>query len=418
MSLITAGGDTVREITVEELRNKLGTGMEIESEEHMLLSMGPQHPSTHGVLRLLVELDGERVVNLAPDIGYLHTGIEKNMEAKTYTKALVMTDRMDYLSPMSNNLGYILAVEKLLGIEVPPRAQAIRTILVEMARIGSHLVWLGTHALDLAAMSVFLYCFREREYILDVFEMVAGQRMMVSYFRPGGVWRDLPEEFEPAVRNFLDFMPAKIADYEGLLKNNPIWVNRTKDVGVISGEDAISWGLTGPSLRGSGVDWDLRRAYPHLRYDPRDFRVPVHTEGDVYARYRCRMEEMTESLGIIRQVMDRMPTGPVNADDRKVVPPPRAELGRSMEAVIHHFKLWTEGFKAPEGYVKLSIESPRGEFMCYLRGDGGPKPARVHFRTPSYVNLAALPVMSKDLYVADLISIIGSIDIVLGEIDR
>ncbi len=418
MSLITAGGDTVREITVEELRNKLGTGMEIESEEHMLLSMGPQHPSTHGVLRLLVELDGERVVNLAPDIGYLHTGIEKNMEAKTYTKALVMTDRMDYLSPMSNNLGYILAVEKLLGIEVPPRAQAIRTILVEMARIGSHLVWLGTHALDLAAMSVFLYCFREREYILDVFEMVAGQRMMVSYFRPGGVWRDLPEEFEPAVRNFLDFMPAKIADYEGLLKNNPIWVNRTKDVGVISGEDAISWGLTGPSLRGSGVDWDLRRAYPYLLYDQLDFRVPVHTEGDVYARYRCRMEEMTESLGIIRQVMDRMPTGPVNADDRKVVPPPRAELGRSMEAVIHHFKLWTEGFKAPEGYVKLSIESPRGEFMCYLRGDGGPKPARVHFRTPSYVNLAALPVMSKDLYVADLISIIGSIDIVLGEIDR
>ncbi len=418
MSLITAGGDTVREITVEELRNKLGTGMEIESEEHMLLSMGPQHPSTPGVLRLLVELDGERVVNLAPDIGYLHTGIEKNMEAKTYTKALVMTDRMDYLSPMSNNLGYILAVEKLLGIEVPPRAQAIRTILVEMARIGSHLVWLGTHALDLAAMSVFLYCFREREYILDVFEMVAGQRMMVSYFRPGGVWRDLPEEFEPAVRNFLDFMPAKIADYEGLLKNNPIWVNRTKDVGVISGEDAISWGLTGPSLRGSGVDWDLRRAYPYLLYDQLDFRVPVHTEGDVYARYRCRMEEMTESLGIIRQVMDRMPTGPVNADDRKVVPPPRAELGRSMEAVIHHFKLWTEGFKAPEGYVKLSIESPRGEFMCYLRGDGGPKPARVHFRTPSYVNLAALPVMSKDLYVADLISIIGSIDIVLGEIDR
>ncbi len=418
MSLITAGGDTVREITVEELRNKLGTGMEIESEEHMLLSMGPQHPSTHGVLRLLVELDGERVVNLAPDIGYLHTGIEKNMEAKTYTKALVMTDRMDYLSPMSNNLGYILAVEKLLGIEVPPRAQAIRTILVEMARIGSHLVWLGTHALDLAAMSVFLYCFREREYILDVFEMVAGQRMMVSYFRPGGVWRDLPEEFEPAVRNFLDFMPAKIADYEGLLKNNPIWVNRTKDVGVISGEDAISWGLTGPSLRGSGVEWDLRRAYPYFLYDQLDFRVPVHTEGDVYARYRCRMEEMTESLGIIRQVMDRMPTGPVNADDRKVVPPPRAELGRSMEAVIHHFKLWTEGFKAPEGYVKLSIESPRGEFMCYLRGDGGPKPARVHFRTPSYVNLAALPVMSKDLYVADLISIIGSIDIVLGEIDR
>ncbi len=419
MALITTGGgDTVREITVEELRNKLGTGMEIESEEHMLLSMGPQHPSTHGVLRLLVELDGERVVNLAPDIGFLHTGIEKNMEAKTYTKALVMTDRMDYLSPMSNNLGYILAVEKLIDVEVPPRAKAIRTILVELARIGSHLVWLGTHALDLAAMSVFLYCFREREYILDVFEMVAGQRMMVSYFRPGGVWRDVPPEFEPAMRNFLDFMPAKIADYEGLLKNNPIWLNRTKDIGVISGEDAISWGLTGPSLRGSGVNWDIRRAFPYLLYDELEFDVPVEQDGDVYARYLCRMQEMRESLVIIRQVMDKMPSGPVNADDRKVVPPPRAELGRSMEAVIHHFKLWTEGFKAPTGYVKVSIESPRGEFMTYLRGDGGPKPARVHFRTPSYVNLAALPALSKDLYVADLISIIGSIDIVLGEIDR
>ena len=412
MSIMPTGrGDTIREITVEELRNKLGTNMEIESEEHMLLSMGPQHPSTHGVLRLLVELDGERVVNLAPDIGFLHTGIEKNMEAKTYTKALVMTDRMDYLSPMSNNLGYILAVEKLLGIEAPPRAQAIRTVLVELARLGSHLVWLGTHALDLAAMTVFLYCFREREYILDLFEMVAGQRMMVSYFRPGGVWRDVPEEFEPAVRNFLEFMPAKIADYEGLLKNNPIWVNRTR-------EDAISWGLTGPSLRGSGVDWDIRKAYPYLLYDKLEFDVPVYTEGDVYARYRCRIDEMHESLSLIRQVMDSMPKGAVNSDDRKIVPPPRAELGRSMEAVIHHFKLWTEGFKAPEGYVKVSIESPRGEFMCYLRGNGGPKPGRVHFRTPSYVNLAALPAMAKDLYVADLISIIGSIDIVLGEIDR
>lgn len=419
MTIFTPGqGDSVQELTVEELRNKVGTGMEIQSEDNMLLSMGPQHPSTHGVLRLLVELDGERVVNLAPDIGFLHTGIEKNMEAKTYTKALVMTDRMDYLSPMSNNLGYILAVEKLLGIEAPPRAQAIRTILVELARVGSHLVWLGTHALDLAAMTVFLYCFREREYILDIFEMVSGQRMMVSYFRPGGVWRDVPEEFEPQMRKFLKFMPSRIADYEGLLKKNPIFMKRTKEVGYISGEDAISWGLTGPSLRGSGVDWDIRKAYPYLLYDQLDFDVPVYNEGDVYARYLCRMDEMRESLRIIQQVMDNMPDGPVNSDDRKVVPPPRAELGRSMEAVIHHFKLWTEGFKAPEGFVKMSIESPRGEFMCYLRGDGGPKPARVHFRTPSYVNLAALPAMSKDLYVADLVSIIGSIDIVLGEIDR
>lgn len=416
---LTFGGDTVRELTVEELRAKVGTGMQIQNEEeHMLLSMGPQHPSTHGVLRLLLELDGEKVVNLASDIGFLHTGIEKNMESKTFTKALVMTDRMDYLSPMSNNLGYITAVEKLLDIEITPRATAIRMILAEMARISSHLVWLGTHALDLAAMSVFLYCFREREYILDVFEMCAGQRMMVSYFRPGGLWRDVPPEFEPAIRDFLDFMPAKIADYEAMLKNNPIWVARTKDIGYISADEAISWGLTGASLRGSGVDWDIRKAMPYLAYDKVEFDVPVQTAGDVYARYLCRMQEMKESLRIIRQVMDTLPTGPVNSDDRKVVPPPRAELGTSMEAVIHHFKLWTEGFSAPKGFVRQSIESPRGEFMCYLRGDGGPKPARVHFRTPSYVNLASLPVLSKDLYVADLVAIIGSIDIVLGEIDR
>ena len=418
MSIIVPSGDTIQEFTAEELRAKFGTGMQITSEENLLLSMGPQHPSTHGVLRLLVELEGEKVINLAPDIGFLHTGIEKNMESKTYTKALVMTDRMDYLAPMSNNLGYILAVEKLLGIEAPPRAQAIRMILTEMARVGSHLVWLGTHALDLAAMSVFLYCFREREYILDVFEMVAGQRMMVSYFRPGGVWRDVPEEFVPAVRQFLDFMPARIADYEALLKNNPIWLQRTKGIGVISGEDAIRWGLTGASLRGSGVNWDLRRASPYLTYDQVEFDVPLGTDGDVYARYRCRIEEMHQSLRIIRQVLDKLSPGPVRVDDRKISPPPRSELGHSMEAVIHHFKLWTEGFSAPTGYVYQSIESPRGEFACYLRGDGGPKPARVHFRTPSYVNLAALPVLSKDQFVADLVAVIGSIDIVLGEIDR
>ncbi|MCB8952622.1 MAG: NADH dehydrogenase (quinone) subunit D [Ardenticatenales bacterium] len=390
----------------------------MESEEHMLLSMGPQHPSTHGVLRLLVELDGETVVNLANDVGFLHTGVEKSMESKTYTKALVMTDRLDYLSPMSNNMGYILAVEKLLGVEVPPRAQVIRVILLEMARISSHLVWLATHALDLAAMSVFLYCFREREYILDVFEMVAGQRMMVSYFRPGGLWRDVPEEFVPAIRQFLDFFPAKIADYEALLKNNPIWLQRTKGVGAISAADAISWGMTGASLRGSGVDWDIRKSQPYMGYDTYDFEVPLETDGDVYARYRCRMREMWQSLRIIEQALDRLKPGPVNIDDRKIVPPPRSELGHSMEAVIHHFKLWTEGFSAPTGYVYNSIESPRGELGCYLRGDGTPKPARVHFRTPSYVNLASLPVLAKGTFIADLVAIIGSIDIVLGEIDR
>ena len=416
---LSAGGDAIQELTLEELRNKVGTGMEIEdAEEHMLLSMGPQHPSTHGVLRLLVELDGETVVNLAPDIGFLHTGIEKNMEAKTFTKALVMTDRMDYLSPMSNNLGYILAIEKLLGVEATPRAQTIRVILTEMQRVASHLVWLGTSALDLAAMSVFLYCFREREYILDLFEMVAGQRMMVSYFRPGGLWRDIPEEFVPAVRQFLDFMPAKIADYEALLKNNPIFLQRTKGVGVVTYEDAISWGLTGGCLRGSGVNYDVRKATPYCGYEEYDFDVPLETDGDVYARYLVRMEEMRQSLRIIEQALNKLPEGPVQISDRKIVPPPRAELGKSMEAVIHHFKLWTEGFKAPEGFVYQAIESPRGEFGVYLRGNGSSKPARVHFRAPSYVNLASLPRMSKNLFVADVVAIIGSIDIVLGEIDR
>ena len=418
MTLMTQS-DTIQELTVEEIRAKVGTKMPIEdAEEHMLLSMGPQHPSTHGVLRLLLEHDGERIVNLANDIGFLHTGIEKNMESKTYTKALVMTDRMDYLAPMSNNLGYILAVEKLLGVEATPRAQTIRVILAELARISSHLVWLATHALDIAAMSVFLYCFREREYILDLFEMVGGQRMMTSYFRPGGLWRDLPEEFVPAVRKFLDFMPSRIADYEALLKNNPIWLARTKGVGIMTADEAIAWGLSGASLRGSGVDWDIRKGMPYSSYETYDFEVPLGTEGDVYARYRCRMQEMTESLKIIRQALDKLPKGPVNIDDRKIVPPPRAELGRSMEAVIHHFKLWTEGFSAPTGYVYQAIESPRGEFGCYLRGNGGPKPARVHFRTPSYVNLACLPKLSKGVFVADLVAIIGSIDIVLGEIDR
>jgi NADH-quinone oxidoreductase subunit D len=417
--MLLQGSDTVQELSVEELRAKLGTGMDIiDAEEHMLLSMGPQHPSTHGVLRLLVELDGETVVNLAPDIGFLHTGIEKNMEAKRYVKSLVMTDRMDYLSPMTNNMCYIMAVEKLLGVEITPRAQTLRIILAELSRLSSHLVWLGTHALDLAAMSVFLYCFREREYILDIYEMVAGQRMMISYFRPGGLWRDVPEEFEPAVRKLLDFMPAKIADYEALLDKNPIFMDRTRNVGVISGDEAIAWGLTGPSMRGSGVDWDIRRDMPYAGYDKYDFEVPVEQEGDVYARYRCRMREMRQSLSIIRQGLDRLKPGPINIDDYKIVPPPRATLGQSMEAVIHHFKLWTEGFSAPDAFVYEAIESPRGEIGCYLRGDGSNKPARVHFRAPSYVNLASLPMLSKDHFVADLVAIIGSIDIVLGEIDR
>ena len=412
------GSDKVKELTVEELRAKYGSGLELTSEENMLLSMGPQHPSTHGVLRLLLELDGENVVNLAPDIGFLHTGIEKTMESKTYTKGLVMTDRLDYLAPLSNNLGYIMAVEKLLDVEAPPRAQVLRVILTELTRISSHLVWLGTSALDLAAMTVFLYCFREREYLLDIFEMCAGQRMMASYFRPGGLWRDVPEDFEPAVRRFLDFFPERIEEYEALLTENPIFLRRTKGIGVISAEQARAWGMTGPGLRATGVNWDIRRSLPYLTYDQYDFDVPLGENGDVYDRYRCRVRELHQSLRIIQQAMDALPDGPVLVDDRKIAPPPRSELGRSMEAVIHHFKLWTEGFSAPEGYVYQRIESPKGEFACYLRGDGTAKPARAHFRTPSFVNLASLPQMGRGLMVADLVAIIGSIDIVLGEIDR
>jgi NADH-quinone oxidoreductase subunit D len=386
--------------------------------ETVLLNMGPQHPSTHGVLRLLLELDGETVINCVPDIGFLHTGIEKNMEAKTYLKAEVMTDRMDYMNNIGNNLVYCLAIEKLAELDVPPRAQAVRVILAELTRIASHLVWLGTHALDLAAMSVFLYCFREREMILDIFEMCSGQRMMTTYVRPGGLWRDTPVEFEDAVRQFLKILPARIDQYESMLTKNPIFMDRTKKIGVISGENAVKWGLTGPALRGSGVPFDLRKTAPYSGYEQYAFDVPVQSGGDVYARYQVRMEEMRQSVRIAQQALDHLPFGPVRSQNRKYVPPPRSELSTSMEAVIHHFKLWTEGFTLPEGAVYVPIESPRGELGCYLESDGGPKPHRVHFRTPSFVHLQALPLLSKGHLVADLVAIIGSIDIVLGDSDR
>ena len=409
-------GLTQMEVTVDELKH-LVSGRALEGET-MLLNMGPQHPSTHGVLRLLLELDGEVVVNCIPDIGYLHTGIEKNMESKTYTQAIVMTDRMDYLNTMGNVLVYVLAVEKLVELDVPERAQAVRVILTELQRIASHLVWLATHALDLAAMSVFLYCFREREHILDVLEMCSGQRMMTSYFRPGGLWRDVPPEFEPAVRSILDLMPGRIAQYESMLTKNPLWIDRTRNIGVISGPQALRVGLCGPSLRGSGVNWDLRKAQPYSGYEQYEFDVPVGSNGDVYDRYLCRMEEMRQSLRIVDQALRRLPAGPVQSRNRKFVPPPRSELGQSMEAVIHHFKLWTEGFPAPEGGVWVAVESPRGELACYLEGDGGPKPHRVHFRTPSFANLQALPLLARGHLVADLVGIIGSLDIVLGDVDR
>ncbi len=386
--------------------------------ETMLLNMGPQHPSTHGVLRLLLELDGEIVVNCIPDIGFLHTGVEKNMEAKTYQKAEVMTDRLDYLNPIGNNLAYCLAIEKLVELDVPPRAQSLRVILTELSRLQSHLVWIGTSALDLAAMSVFLYSFREREIILDIFELVSGQRMMTTYIRPGGVWRDTPVEFEAAVRNLLKIMPARIDEYESLLTKNPLFIDRTRKIGVISAEDCIRWGLTGPVIRASGVAYDLRKARPYASYEQYDFDIPTQTGGDVYARYLVRVAEMRQSLRIIQQALDKMPFGPVCSNNRKFVPPPRSELGTSMESLIHHFKLWTEGFDAPQGSVYVGIESPRGELGVFLEGDGGPKPYRIHFRTPSFVNLQAMPLLSRGHFVADLVGIIGSIDVVLGDADR
>ncbi len=406
----------LEEVTLEEVKH-LVSERAIKGET-MLLNMGPQHPSTHGVLRLLLELDGETVVNCIPDIGYLHTGIEKNMEAKTYQKAEVMTDRLDYLNTVGNNLAYCLAVEKLVDLDVPPRAQAIRVILTELQRIASHLVWLGTSALDVAAMSVFLYCFREREMILDIFELCSGQRMMTTYFRPGGLWRDVPVEFEEAVRRFLDYFPRRVDQYEALLTRNPLFLDRTMGIGKLTTEQALQYGVTGPILRATGLAWDLRKVRPYSGYEQYDFEIPTRTEGDVYARYLVRVQEMRESLKIVRQALEKLPYGPVRSNNRKYVPPPRSEIGVDMEALIHHFKLWTEGFHAPRGAVYAAVESPRGELGVYLESDGGPKPYRVHWRTPSFDNLQVLPVLAQGHLVADLVAIIGSVDIVLGDVDR
>src|SRR5512139_4136678 len=386
--------------------------------ETMLLNMGPQHPSTHGVLRLLLELDGETIVTAIPDIGYLHTGIEKNMEAKTYVKAEVMSDRLDYMNNMGNNLAYCLAVEKLVDLDVPPRAQALRVILTELERINSHLVWVGTFGLDLAAMSMFLYAFREREMILDIKELISGQRMMTTYFRPGGLWRDVPVEFETAVRNFLGMFPKRVDEYEALLTRNPLFLDRTLKIGVLDGKTALSHGVTGPMLRASGVDWDLRKARPYLGYEQYDFKVPVQTAGDTYSRYLVRVQEMRESLKIVEQALNKLPYGPVRSNNRKFVPPPRSELGVSMEALIHHFKLWTEGFPAPDASVYAAVESPRGELGVLLAGDGGPRPRRVAMRTPSFDNLTVVSKIVRGHLVADLVAILASTDIVLGDIDR
>jgi NADH-quinone oxidoreductase subunit D len=386
----------------------------------MTINMGPQHPSTHGVLRLILTIEGETVIKAVPDIGFLHTGIEKTAEAKTYHQALVLTDRMDYLCPLNNNLGYSLTVEKLLGIEdqINDKIKYTRVILAELQRIASHLVWLGTSALDLGAQSVFLYCFREREVILDIFEYISGVRMMTSYICPGGLQADLPPEFEKKVRDFLKMFPSRLHEYHDLLTNNQLWLERTKNVAVLSKEDAFAYGASGPVLRGSGVVWDIRKVFPYSGYEQFDFDIPVGSNGDAYDRYLVRMLEMEQSLKIIQQAIDGLPAGRHRVDNPKVAPPPKWQITGSMEALIHHFKLYTEGYRPPKGEAFVRTESPKGELAFYMVSDGTAKPYRMHVRGASFANLQVLPRMIEGNFISDVVAAIGSIDIVLGEVDR
>src|SRR5262250_4020519 len=391
----------------------------VGTTQSMVLNMGPQHPSTHGVLRVLLELDGENVVTSDPDIGYLHTGIEKSCEDKTYSQVITLTDRMDYLNPLGNNLVYCLAVEKLLGLEVPKRAQYIRVMLVELQRVSSHLVWLGTHALDLGAMSVFLYCFREREEILKIFERFAGQRMMTSYIRIGGVAVEPPAGWREMVGKLLKMMPSRVDEYEALLTENRIWQARLKGVGKVSLADAIAYSMSGPTLRAAGLAHDNRKAFPYSSYEEFAFNVPTRTESDCYARYLVRVAEMRESVKIARQAMEKISDeGPIKAEAPGIIPPEREKMKTEMEALIYHFKIFTEGFSPPPGEAFVTVESPRGELGCFVASDGSSKPLRVHFRSPSFINLQALPKLIEGRLIADVIACIGTIDIVLGEVDR
>ncbi len=400
----------------------LRTSPEVQATGDVLsINFGPNHPSTHGVLRLIVDLHGEGVTGLEAVIGYLHTGFEKNMEQKTWWKGITYPARIDYLAFQNNELVFVLAIEKLLDMKVPPKATWMRTCLCELNRIHSHLVWLGTSALELGAISMFWYAFRERDQVLDLFEMVCGTRMHTRYFQAGGLAEDIPRGFFPEARAFCDWMPKAIDDYELMLTRNKIWLERTQGLGLLSADDAIALGQSGPVLRGSGVDWDIRRDEPYLSYHQVDFRVPVFPESDVYARYRVHIEEMRESVRIVEQCLDRLESmegDPWIADDRKIVLPPRHELHTSMESLIHHFKLVTEGYRVPEGEVYVPIESPRGELGCYVVSDGGPKPWRVKFRAPSFVALEATATCMHDALVADMIAIVGSLDTLMGEVDR
>jgi NADH-quinone oxidoreductase subunit D len=386
--------------------------------EEVVLNMGPQHPSTHGVLRIILRLDGETVLSARPVIGYLHRGMEKIAENVTYHQFIPYTDRLDYLAPLSNNTGFALAVEKLLGVEAPPRAQAIRVIICELSRISAHLLWLGTHALDLGAATVFFHTFRERETLYNLFELLTGTRLTTSYTRVGGLFCDLPPGFLEGTRAFLKDFPPNVDEWERLLTRNRIWMDRTQGVGIISREDAIDLGFSGPNLRATGVEWDIRRAEPYCGYEKYEFEIPVGSAGDVYDRYLVRMEEMRQSARITRQAVDRLPEGPINIDDLKIRLPPKTDVLRKMEELIHQFMLVTEGFQAPEGEVYRAIEAPKGELGFYIVSTGGKSPYRMHIRSPSFVSLQAVPKMVVGRSISDVIAIIASLDPVMGEVDR
>jgi NADH-quinone oxidoreductase subunit D len=399
------------------------SGLELPHEpgstaRRMTLNMGPQHPSTHGVLRVVLELDGETILNARPEIGYLHTGIEKEFEVKKYQQGITLTDRVDYLSNLGNNLCYALAVERLLQLEIPPFAQWMRVLLCELSRVSSHLIWLGTHALDLGAMSVYFYCFREREEIAKIFEMFSGQRMMTSYIRIGGLALEPPRGWQKVVGNVVGRVAKGIEEYHNLLSGNPIFVNRTKGIGGLPVDVMLDLGITGPMIRAAGIKMDARKDCPHTSYEKFDFDIPTRTENDVYARYEVRMEEMRQSLRIVQQALDGMPSGPWQADAPHVLLPEREKMKTEMESLIYHFKIVTEGFRVPEGSVYQVIESPRGELGYYVVSDGTAKPHRVFMRTPSFGNLQALGAMLEGVPIADSIAIMGSMDFVLGDVDR
>ena len=413
---------------IAERGSTFPAGIEVERHhdpdsgaDTMTINMGPSHPSTHGVLRLVLELDGENVVRCTPHIGYLHTGIEKTMENLSYYKALVLTDREDYLSNLCNNLAYSLAVEQLVDVVIPEKSQVLRVLLNELERIASHMLWLGTHALDIGAMSVFFYTWQDRDLILEIKEHMSGVRTKTSWICPGGLRGDMPSGWYERVESFLAQFPKRMEMYEGLRSNNPIWLERTRGVGVLTPQDALDAGLTGPSLRASGVAWDLRKSNPYSGYEQYDFDIAVGQYGDVLDRYRVRMEELRQSYSICRQALKRalsMHGAPVRTNDRKIAPPPKAELDTSMEALIHHFKLFTEGYHPPVGEALGSVEGPRGEKAYYVISDGSNRPYRVRIKGPSFYNLQALPKMCEGRLVADVVAMIGSIDIVLGDIDR